>query len=462
MYTLVDNATLTAVQRLSGEIPIKNKYIIDSDIMAFEAFAQAVLFSEKVFYIDDYKSRYRQDRRSFFSQLESAELDQETYGLLEDKTKKLYLEMVPRVEGGYFSDENFKPFFEQLKMHNIFTWDMHSSVFYLTQKLLAGRDADIQKYSHIQAMIFAELRDDSFIKNCPPNQPELLDSRGNPIDGNYLESENYAIPSTVEAFFANLNWLSYRTIFYTLAAREFHVTLMLHPIRASYQINMLKRYNPQYEDAMLNLIHVLNGEVTQTVESIFSPTEPYVFTYDMPLFTAWLALHCPADMKLSDFVYHIREEGSFIRARQLLLELEQLAHMEKGKAYHKKCNKLILTIKLEMNRIREKFHVNTPQGIALSPFTCMYNMSRLALPEMPAIPTLPGNVKGLSFLKDIGPKNGFAAIYKSLIQDLTQVSRLGNIYEKIVQRVKVDEHAAWYTLKDEKDPGKEFHWKKPM
>lgn len=66
MYTLVDNATLTAVQRLSGEIPIKNKYIIDSDIMAFEAFAQAVLFSEKVFYIDDYKSRYRQDRRSFF------------------------------------------------------------------------------------------------------------------------------------------------------------------------------------------------------------------------------------------------------------------------------------------------------------------------------------------------------------------------------------------------------------
>ena len=40
-YAVVDNATLTAVQRLLGDIPIYNKHAIDGDILAFETLIQS-------------------------------------------------------------------------------------------------------------------------------------------------------------------------------------------------------------------------------------------------------------------------------------------------------------------------------------------------------------------------------------------------------------------------------------
>lgn len=44
---LVDNATLTAVQRLNGDILVKNKYDLDGDILAMEGLLQAILFLMK-------------------------------------------------------------------------------------------------------------------------------------------------------------------------------------------------------------------------------------------------------------------------------------------------------------------------------------------------------------------------------------------------------------------------------
>jgi Mg-chelatase subunit ChlI len=59
---LVDNATLTAAQRLLGDIEVKNLYNIDGDIEAFENLAQAILFFDEVCCIDDYKPAFRNSR----------------------------------------------------------------------------------------------------------------------------------------------------------------------------------------------------------------------------------------------------------------------------------------------------------------------------------------------------------------------------------------------------------------
>ncbi|MBE6828888.1 MAG: hypothetical protein E7519_01615, partial [Ruminococcaceae bacterium] len=61
-YAIIDNATLTAVQRLLGEIPIYNKHAIDGDILAFETLIQSILFFDEVCYINDYKEEYREER----------------------------------------------------------------------------------------------------------------------------------------------------------------------------------------------------------------------------------------------------------------------------------------------------------------------------------------------------------------------------------------------------------------
>ncbi|MFO0070017.1 MAG: hypothetical protein ACK529_07620, partial [Alphaproteobacteria bacterium] len=61
-YALIDNATLTAVQRIMGDAPTRSKDNIDIDIIALENFVQAILFYDQIIVIDDYKEAYRKER----------------------------------------------------------------------------------------------------------------------------------------------------------------------------------------------------------------------------------------------------------------------------------------------------------------------------------------------------------------------------------------------------------------
>ena len=53
-YALIDNATLTAVQRIEGHILTKSKDSIDTDIVAFENYIQSILFYDRIVAVDDY------------------------------------------------------------------------------------------------------------------------------------------------------------------------------------------------------------------------------------------------------------------------------------------------------------------------------------------------------------------------------------------------------------------------
>jgi hypothetical protein len=70
----------------------------------------------------------------------------------------------------------------------------------------------------------------------------LVDSQGKPIGPDYeiLDKEDRScspqLSSQAAAFFAALNWLAFRTIFYTLAARNLEIDLILHPIRHSSKL----------------------------------------------------------------------------------------------------------------------------------------------------------------------------------------------------------------------------------
>lgn len=63
---LIDNSTLSSVQRVLGNIPIRSKSIIDGDIVAFESLINAILFYNDLIVLDDYKEQYRQNRKEQF------------------------------------------------------------------------------------------------------------------------------------------------------------------------------------------------------------------------------------------------------------------------------------------------------------------------------------------------------------------------------------------------------------
>ncbi len=109
-YALIDNSTLTAVQRILGEIPIKNKYTIDGDILALENYIQSILFYDKIVYLDDYKDNYCISREKFFNNMMKFKPCEIGYQSLIKTTKGLTEDIIPCVEGGKFTDEDFKTF----------------------------------------------------------------------------------------------------------------------------------------------------------------------------------------------------------------------------------------------------------------------------------------------------------------------------------------------------------------
>jgi hypothetical protein len=79
---LIDNATLSGVERITGISQILNLNNIDNDILCLEKLVTAILFSDELIGIDDYKDDFRSSRLKNFDFIEFSKIDQPTYAAL--------------------------------------------------------------------------------------------------------------------------------------------------------------------------------------------------------------------------------------------------------------------------------------------------------------------------------------------------------------------------------------------
>lgn len=70
---LVDNATLSGVERLTGERQTLNLNNVDNDILCLEKLLTAILFSDALIGVDDYKDSFRSQRLKKFDFIDFAE-----------------------------------------------------------------------------------------------------------------------------------------------------------------------------------------------------------------------------------------------------------------------------------------------------------------------------------------------------------------------------------------------------
>ncbi len=81
---LLDNATITAVQRITGQAPSRSRDAVDVDLVAFENYIQARLFYDDIVVIDDYLAKHREARQKAFPHL--SYIDPDEYKLRELST----------------------------------------------------------------------------------------------------------------------------------------------------------------------------------------------------------------------------------------------------------------------------------------------------------------------------------------------------------------------------------------
>ncbi len=99
-YALIDNASLTSVQRVMGDITVRTPDTINGDLVALENFVQAILFYDELVCIDNYKEEHKETRKTEFDFIKflspaDFQLDQ-----LENKAKEEARSILPEIRGG--------------------------------------------------------------------------------------------------------------------------------------------------------------------------------------------------------------------------------------------------------------------------------------------------------------------------------------------------------------------------
>ena len=470
-YALIDNSTFTSIQRLLGEIPVKNKAIIDNDIIAFENYIQTILFYDSIIAIDDYKPKYRNSRIASFPNVRIIPKEYFDYDLFVKTANEITKNITLEIKGGKITDQDFKQYFERLKMTFQFTWDMSSSSFFLTQKMLLGNtELSHEHFSKLHSVLFKENNeqyeiDAEFINK----KPLLFDSNGNKIqiepDGSTKGSSiGDGLSPQFQALVASLNWISQRTAFYVLAAEYLYADLVLQPIRHSFLQNIINKIYPQYDTGVFgNFFNSINSHSQDTIKNILANSKNFSVSLNVPIFSAYFAKQTNDPSTIINAALEERETKSFVQARLKLRELNLLLDLEDRHKYLREINLLTTELNNNVKSLEGKYGLGDSQGISISPIKFLISTVQF-LKSLPIPKELDIRVKNLEFMKHIIPKKGFNAVYRNIVEDLLQFDRLGRYKDILIKNVVYDRDATFYEIKTENPlyVKASSYWKKPM
>lgn len=466
---MIDNSTLTAVQRLTGQALTRSMDSVDTDIVALENYIQAILFYDRLIAIDDYIPAFRDARLTSFPDitfLNKADLNLEE---IEATAAEKANQLQPKLQGGEFVNNDFKKLIELLQTHIVCTWDISSSVYYLTLKSLSDSRQEFDKYGNIAAAIFAELGDAAETGNRTTGKVELIDRFGNPIRKGYQVpgarwgngTSSGEASNAIKAFVASLVLLANRSIFYSLAAKYFQADTFLHPIRQAYQQSYLSQtcnYGFNYAKHIVehfstiinkDLIDIHNAGLTTSTS--------------LPIFSGWLAKQAGDPIHIVQAAYNIRNNSEFIEVREQMKEVRRLFDEEDIADANRTVRGIIQDIDKASNHIRIKYGLQTRQGIPVTKLIHVYN-TYAALNSLPRVPAYNFKVRLPEFFYNLTQPKGFRAVYRNLTHDLSTVWSLGEARDILGSRVIKDIAASAYSPKQEQPQYRNRHsqFKSPM
>ncbi|APJ17143.1 TPA: hypothetical protein ACRTM4_003514 [Aeromonas hydrophila] len=449
-YALIDNASLTAVDRVLGKIVINNSDAINGDLVAFENMIQAILFYDDLICIDNYKKEYKAERAIDFNFIRF--LSPTDTGLADiEKMAQAEARLIqPKLKGGGFADDDFRELIDLLKLNMICTWDIRSSVYYLTIKMLGEPyTEEYTKYSELSAAIFSELSDASTTKGFWSTKTEVI-SR---------ESGN--ITKQLEMFIASLNWLAFKSIYYSMAAKHLRADTFIHPIRHAYQLHWMRKTGAFGHDFSAKLISSLSDRISTTVSEVIDYGRSTTVSLDIPIFSVWLAREAGGIEHVINAALELKKSDHFMVARNVMREIK-ISYDEGGISNgHHKVAKLSKELDMISGDLKRKYGVPSSQGIQGSFLIKVFNsVSGLAggpiLPEKNFVISMP------SFLQGSTTK-AFSIIFKNIANELTSMERLGGHRDLLSAGFKIDEKN--YSRPKTEDPRFRWRgswWKQPM
>jgi hypothetical protein len=444
-YALIDNASLTAVQRVMGQIVVKNPDTINGDLVALENFVQAILFYDELVCVDNYKEEHKEKRKKEFDFIKFILPEDYQLDNFSEKAKSESKLIRPEIRAGEFADPDFRELLELLKLNMICTWDLRSSVYYLTLKMLGQPNTpEYEKYSELSSAIYNELSDAGDTFGVWSTDVKLIGSDGTEFTKERMAEEaksasrgHGGTTRALDMFIASLNWLAYKSIYYSLAATYLKADTFLHPIRHAYQIHWFKKTGAFGHDFTAKLLGSLSNKLSTSVGEIIDTGRSTAVSLDIPVFSAWLSVQSGDARSIIPSAFEIKNEQCLQDVRGLLREI-RIGFDEGGITQaNKSIQKWEKQLKKAEHELRSKYGIKTDQGIQGSFLMKVYN-SVAALKGLPQFPEFDFKVPLPDFIAN-NQSGNFSTLFKDVASELTSTERLGGVRDLMAANFVIDD-----------------------
>lgn len=455
---LIDNSTLTSIQRLSGTAPAPRSYDAQGDYAAFEALAATLMFNDAFYYIDDYKEEFRELRATEFRFARAIGIDAFPYAQVEAHAKELTDGLLLDIRAGRMQTGVIKQFLETIGLHLTAAWHMQSSDFFLTLKILADEPNDWDtryKYSPLSALIF----DQALGREVEASDATmcLVGSDGKRVEDREENKRKYAVGGDIRAFAASLNWMTWRTAFYALAASHFGALVSLHPIRHTFLSRWSEDRNilAGADNWRRTFANFFGTQASETVNRINEHAESTEIGLHLPLFAAWAVGRAGNVQDAMSFLLDVRIEPDAVVIRQKMAEIDEHRSSRSNPNWKAEVNRLGLAVSAESAALIKKFGVDSGTAPVVS------INAELGVP-----PKLSFGVE--AEVGDIGLKFGTArrvrGLFRNIVNDVVGFDSLGAVRSTLLKQVHTadDRTIPALPIEERRYAGRRSDWKQPM
>ena len=224
---LIDNATVSSVQRALGKAKTRDAALLDIEQAALDRFVEAVLFSEGIVVPDNYKEQFTPARKALLSSFDVkfATVDAPVDQSLNEIASSLIGPWTEAFSEG--SDKAlFNKYLNQVEAFSAFIWEHSSSAFFLV-----FRAHGIGKESPLIEALLASPKDDELGQRL-----RIVAKDGQGVAWERLSRH-------VQRMLSVMGWLGHQYIWYQAYGARHDLTYSPHPLREFFANDFMNRVN---------------------------------------------------------------------------------------------------------------------------------------------------------------------------------------------------------------------------
>lgn len=429
---LVDNATLSGVERLTGQSQTLNLNNIDNDILCLEKLITAILFSDLIIGVDDYKDNFRSERLKRFDFIDFLKIEPEVYGALTRDAADFAKSME-------FSFDGSKPagdvvsFFESLRIDPQLRWDIFVSSEYLTLSFLVKDTRDVRYETAIDSVFRHENADGNATpvgKNFSPiilieRHPEITDVKAL-VRAFASENSSFSGPassSLLDRFVFGYGWTAERSHFYNAVAAMKEADAFLAPLRDAFCESCCRL---ESRSQVNSLLENLKSTTQEALVKIVDPSGRAKFAMKLPFFTAYFISKTDNPQQCIDLALQTRNSREFRECRVIFHNLAYLSAQDR----YKEVNNILRFLEQSCTSLMKKYAVTTEGGLQTS--------ISLGLSG----PTVGASIKINQLFRHYRNRS-FSRVFRNIAQDMLNVERLGGLYEKLCSSIREHKDAKY-------------------